>query len=61
MIVGVIGWIRGNSLGGGISALGSEPVPNLLFILVAMPLLAVAASWLLAGREPQAMAHQPLE
>jgi hypothetical protein len=33
----------------------------LLFILVGMPLIAVAVGWLLAGREPPAIAHQPIE
>jgi len=59
--VGVIGWIRTNSLNGGISALGSVPVANLLVILVGMPLVAAAAGWLLSGRQPPAMAHQPIE
>jgi putative ABC transport system permease protein len=59
--VGVIGWIRTNSLNGGISALGSVPVENLLLILVGMPLVAALAGWLLAGRQPVLMAHQPLE
>jgi len=26
-----------------------------------MPLVALIAGWLLAGREPSAMAHQPIE
>jgi len=26
-----------------------------------MPLIAVAAGWLLAGREPPAIGHQPIE
>ena len=59
--VGVIGWLRDNSLNGGISALGNVPVTNLLVILAGMPLVAVAVGWLLAGREPPAMAHQPIE
>ena len=59
--LGVIGWIRSNSLEGGVSALGNVPVKNLLVILVGIPLLATVAGWLLAGREPAAMAHQPLE
>ncbi len=59
--VGVIGFLRGNSLNGGISALGNVPVTNLLIILVGMPLVAVVVGWLLAGREPPAMARQPLE
>jgi putative ABC transport system permease protein len=59
--IGVIGWIRTNSLNGGVSALGNVPVSNLLLILVAMPLVAAAAGWLLAGREPQVIGRQPIE
>jgi putative ABC transport system permease protein len=44
-----------------LSSLSSVPAKNLLLILVGMPLIAAAAGWLLAGREPQAIAHQPLE
>jgi hypothetical protein len=36
-------------------------VANLLLILVGMPLAAVIAGWLLAGREPSAMARRPIE
>jgi hypothetical protein len=36
-------------------------VASLLWILVGMPLIAVVISWLLAGREPPAIARQPLE
>jgi putative ABC transport system permease protein len=59
--VGVIGWIRSNSLNGGIAALGNVPVVNLLVILVGMPLAATVFGWLLAGREPPAIARQPIE
>ncbi len=59
--VGVIGWLRSNSLNGGISALGNIPESNLLIILVGMPLAATLAGWLLAGREPLAIARRPLE
>jgi putative ABC transport system permease protein len=37
------------------------PVLNLITIVVGLPLLAAIAGWLLAGREPQAIARQPLE
>jgi putative ABC transport system permease protein len=43
-----------------LSELTSVPTANLLLILVGMPLAAAAAGWLLAGREPPAMAHQPI-
>jgi putative ABC transport system permease protein len=59
--VGVIGWLRDNSLNGGISALGNVPVNNLLVLLIGTPIAAAAIAWLLAGREPAAMAHQPIE
>jgi putative ABC transport system permease protein len=44
-----------------LSELSSVPTANLLLILIAMPLFAVAAGWLLAGREPPGVAHQPIE
>jgi putative ABC transport system permease protein len=59
--IAVIGWLRDSSLQGGLSALGNVPVANLLVILLAMPAVAAAAGWLLAGRQPPAMAHQPIE
>ncbi|MDT4978177.1 MAG: putative transport system permease protein, partial [Pseudonocardiales bacterium] len=37
------------------------PVVNLLTIVIGLPLLAAICGWLLAGREPQAIARQPLE
>ena len=57
----VIGWLRGNSLNGGIASLGNVPVADLLFILLGMPAFAALVAWLFAGREPTAMAHQPIE
>ncbi len=59
--IGMIGFIRSNSLNGGISALGNVPTTNLLEILVAMPLAAAVVGWLLAGREPPVIARQPIE
>jgi putative ABC transport system permease protein len=56
----VIGFFRTNHLDQ-LSELGSVPVAWLLWILVGMPLIAAAASWLLAGREPPVIARQPLE
>jgi putative ABC transport system permease protein len=58
--VGAIAYARGNS-NDGLSSLQNVPVANLVVILVAMPLLATAAGWLLAGREPQVISRQPLE
>jgi putative ABC transport system permease protein len=56
-----IAWFRDSALNGGIAALTSVPTANLLVILVGMPLIAAAAGWLLAGREPRGLAHQPME
>ena len=41
--------------------LGRVPLANLVIILVGLPVLAGAAGWLLAGREPPAVARRPLE
>jgi putative ABC transport system permease protein len=43
----------------GVSAMSNVPARNLLLILVGMPLIAVAAGWLLAGREPPGLGRQP--
>jgi putative ABC transport system permease protein len=58
--VAAIGYSWDNQLDG-LSELKSVPTTSLLLILVGMPLAAAAAGWLLAGREPDAMARQPLE
>ena len=54
-----VGFFRTNQLDQ-LSELASVPVAELLWILIGMPLIAVAASWLLAGREPPGIARQPL-
>jgi putative ABC transport system permease protein len=58
--VAAIAYSSGSSLDG-LSSLSNVPVQNLLIILVGMPLIAAAAGWLLAGHEPAAIAHQPIE
>jgi putative ABC transport system permease protein len=40
---------------------GDVPVTDILILLVGMPLAAAAGGWLLAGREPPAVARQPIE
>ena len=59
--IGMIGWLRSNSLNGGIAALGNVPVSDLLLVLLGMPAFAAIVGWLFAGREPTAMAHQAIE
>jgi len=59
--IGIIGWLRGHSVNGGVAALANVPVANLLVILVGLPLAATAAGWLLAGRQPSGIARQPIE
>ncbi|MBO0789057.1 MAG: hypothetical protein J2P33_23605, partial [Actinobacteria bacterium] len=54
-----IGFFRTSHLDG-LSSLSSIPVANLLLILAGMPSVAAVAGWLLGGREPPAMARQPL-
>jgi putative ABC transport system permease protein len=54
-------WFKGNTLNGGISALLNAPGEELLIILIGMPLAAAAVGWLLAGKQPSAIAHQPME
>ena len=53
--VGIIAWNRG------LHSLTAVPVAKLAMLIVGLPLLALAAAWLLAGREPPAIAQQPLE
>lgn len=44
-----------------VNPLGRVPAANLLVILVGLPLVAGAGGWLLAGRQPPAMARRALE
>ena len=54
-----IGYAWDNKLDG-LSELTSVPTASLLLILVGMPLIAALAGWLLAGREPAGLGHQPM-
>ncbi len=40
---------------------GDLPLSDVLILLVGLPLVAAAGGWLLAGREPAAIARQPLD
>jgi putative ABC transport system permease protein len=47
---------------GSLSALfGDVPLADVLILLLGLPLVAAAGGWLLAGREPPAVARQPME
>lgn len=41
--------------------LGNVPVAHLVTIAIALPVIASGASWLVAGREPPAIARRPIE
>jgi putative ABC transport system permease protein len=58
--IAVIGWLRSNSLNGGIGALANMPVADLLLVLLGMPAFAAMVGWLFAGREALAMAQKPI-
>ena len=58
--LGVIAFSWDNSLDG-LAELSSVPTASLVDILVGLPLAAALTGWLLAGREPPAIAHQPIE
>jgi putative ABC transport system permease protein len=55
-----VGFFSANKLDT-LSELGTAPAAVLVWLLAGMPLISAAASWLLAGREPPAIARQPLE
>jgi putative ABC transport system permease protein len=52
----LLAWHRSN-----LHPLTYVPIGNLIILLAALPLLATAGGWLLAGREPPAISRQPLE
>jgi putative ABC transport system permease protein len=51
----IVAWNRG------VHSLASVPLAKLAILVLAVPLVALVAGWLLAGREPQAIDRQPLE
>jgi putative ABC transport system permease protein len=52
----LLAWNRSN-----LTPLERVPALNLAVILIGLPIIATTAGYLLAGREPAAMARQPLE
>ncbi len=60
--VGLVGWSQSNSLEGGLSDIIDHiPWSNLLLIVIAMPVAAALIGWVLAGRDPTAIATRPME
>ncbi len=53
--LGIIAWNRG------VHSLSAVPVAKLAMLVAGLPLLALVVGWLLAGREPAAIARQPLD
>jgi putative ABC transport system permease protein len=52
----LVAWYSSN-----LQPLTNVPVADLAIVLFALPALAAGGGWLLAGREPPDIAHQPLE
>jgi putative ABC transport system permease protein len=44
-----------------LASLSRAPLPQLTVILAGLPLVAATGDWLLAGRQPPALARQPPE
>jgi putative ABC transport system permease protein len=60
--VGLAGWFYSNSLEGGLSDIIDHiPWNNLILIVIAMPAVALIVGWVLAGRDPTAIAARPME
>ena len=60
--IGLFGWFRSNAQEGGLSdIIDHVPWNNLFFIVIAMPVVATLIGWVLAGREPSAIATRPME
>jgi putative ABC transport system permease protein len=56
-LVAGLAWAHGS-----LSAMfGDLPLSDVLILLIGLPLVAAAGGWLLAGREPAAIARQPLD
>jgi putative ABC transport system permease protein len=56
-VIAGLAWAHGS-----LSAMfGDLPLTNVLILLVGLPLAASVAGWLLAGREPEVIARQPLD
>ena len=60
--VGLAGWFHSNALEGGLSDIIDHiPWSNLFLIVIAMPVVAAAVGWVLAGRDPTGISSRPME
>lgn len=57
----LIGYFRANTLNGGLGALASVPVWDLVGVLVIMPIAATLGGWIFGGRQPAVISRQPIE
>ena len=56
-LIAVLAWAHSS-----LSAMfGDVPLSDVLILLAGLPLIAAAGGWLLAGREPEVIARQPIE
>ena len=56
-VIAVLAWAHSS-----LSAMfGDLPLTDVLILLIGLPLIAAAGGWLLAGREPEVIARQPLD
>ena len=56
-VIAVLAWAHSS-----LSAMfGEVPLTDVLILLIGLPLIAAVGGWLLAGREPEVIARQPLD
>jgi putative ABC transport system permease protein len=56
-VIAVLAWAHGSLS----TIFGDVPLSDVLILLAGLPLIAAAGGWLLAGREPEVIARQPLD
>jgi putative ABC transport system permease protein len=56
-VIACLAWAHSNLY----SMFGDVPLTDVLILLIGLPLIAAAAGWLLAGREPEVISRQPLD
>jgi putative ABC transport system permease protein len=56
-VIAALAWAHGSLS----ATFGDVPVADVLILLAGLPLIAAVGGWLLAGREPEVIARQPLD